>query len=144
MLSSLGLRFLPIILLSDRHIYMPSTSTIFQCLSVCFVNILAKQIDHQNYLLEREAKRVERRRKRDGKDRSRQRPSLDQLEEGKLTSFDPVRLFINRQYVDLFVAHWCGGRFTRSITGYCGYVALHTANSENEKKEDYEWIFCGS
>ncbi|OZC09236.1 tetraspanin family protein [Onchocerca flexuosa] len=33
------------------------------CISVCLSNILAKQIDHQRYLLEREARRCERRRR---------------------------------------------------------------------------------
>ncbi|KAM3726511.1 Tetraspanin-14 [Dirofilaria immitis] len=34
------------------------------CISVCLSNILAKQIDHQRYLLKREARRCERRRRR--------------------------------------------------------------------------------
>ncbi|KHJ87163.1 tetraspanin family protein [Oesophagostomum dentatum] len=35
------------------------------CVSVCLTNILAKQIDHQRILLEREARRIERHRKRE-------------------------------------------------------------------------------
>ncbi|VDN81889.1 unnamed protein product [Brugia pahangi] len=41
------------------------------CISVCLSNILAKQIDHQRYLLEREARRCERRRRRNERIRFR-------------------------------------------------------------------------
>lgn len=42
-----------------------------QCISVCLSNILAKQIDHQRFLLEREARRCERRRRRNERIRLR-------------------------------------------------------------------------
>lgn len=38
---------------------------------MCLSNILAKQIDHQRYLLEREARRCERRRRRNERNRFR-------------------------------------------------------------------------
>ncbi|VDN26792.1 unnamed protein product [Gongylonema pulchrum] len=41
------------------------------CMSVCLSNILAKQIDHQRYLLKREARRCERRRRRNERNRFR-------------------------------------------------------------------------
>uniref|UniRef100_A0A915PQM6 Tetraspanin family protein n=1 Tax=Setaria digitata TaxID=48799 RepID=A0A915PQM6_9BILA len=41
------------------------------CISVCLSNILAKQIDHQRYLLKREARRCERRRRRNERNRFR-------------------------------------------------------------------------
>ncbi|CAJ0921498.1 unnamed protein product, partial [Mesorhabditis belari] len=52
-------------------------------LSVCLTNILARQIDHQRFLLEREARRNERRVKRDRRDRRKQsRDPFTSLEEG--------------------------------------------------------------
>ncbi|CAO4385368.1 unnamed protein product [Caenorhabditis nigoni] len=57
------------------------------CISVCLTNILAKQVDHQRYLLEREARRNERRRKRDrGHNHRDQMNSLDLLEEGNFNN----------------------------------------------------------
>uniref|UniRef100_A0A915AYJ6 Tetraspanin n=1 Tax=Parascaris univalens TaxID=6257 RepID=A0A915AYJ6_PARUN len=56
------------------------------CISVCLSNILAKQIDHQHYLLEREARRCERRRRRE---RHRFRDpfaACDNLERGVISS----------------------------------------------------------
>ncbi|CAI5455443.1 unnamed protein product [Caenorhabditis angaria] len=57
------------------------------CISVCLTNILAKQVDHQRYLLEREARRNDRRRKRDRENRLReQNNALDLLEKGQSSS----------------------------------------------------------
>uniref|UniRef100_A0A1I8A3V8 Tetraspanin n=1 Tax=Steinernema glaseri TaxID=37863 RepID=A0A1I8A3V8_9BILA len=42
------------------------------CVSVCLSHVLAKQIDHQRYLLEREARRYEKRKRRE-RERQRQR-----------------------------------------------------------------------
>ncbi|CAB3411643.1 unnamed protein product [Caenorhabditis bovis] len=62
------------------------------CISVCLTNILAKQVDHQRYLLEREARRNERRRKREREHRIReQMNSLDLMEEGHLNSSNTGR-----------------------------------------------------
>ncbi|CAI4225628.1 unnamed protein product [Auanema sp. JU1783] len=57
------------------------------CVLVCLTNILAKQIDHQHYLLEREALRNERRRKRK---QSRQRREVI-LVENEETNVQPTR-----------------------------------------------------
>ncbi|VDM44975.1 unnamed protein product [Toxocara canis] len=59
------------------------------CISVCLSNILAKQIDHQHYLLEREARRCERRRRRE---RHRFRDpfaSCDKMERGLVPPLPP-------------------------------------------------------
>ncbi|PAV91097.1 hypothetical protein WR25_02800 [Diploscapter pachys] len=56
------------------------------CLSVCLTNILAKQIDHQHYLLEREARRNERRQKKERHQRKRDRSDMRAAEEGQATN----------------------------------------------------------
>ncbi|CAD6185107.1 unnamed protein product [Caenorhabditis auriculariae] len=61
------------------------------CISVCLTNILAKQVDHQRFLLEREARRHERRKKRERDHRIRdQMNSLDMLEEGVMSPAIPT------------------------------------------------------
>ncbi|CAJ0569252.1 unnamed protein product, partial [Mesorhabditis spiculigera] len=52
-------------------------------ISVCFTNVLARQIDHQRYLLEREARRLDRMGKRERRERrKRSQNHFSSLEEG--------------------------------------------------------------
>lgn len=100
--------------------YYSSCIVYLQCISVCLSNILAKQIDHQRYLLEREARRCERRRRRNERIRFRDpyttaititanepkrstgalRHSTGQTSDGSATAIDVRRFFLSDSQFD--------------------------------------------